>query len=263
MGGLDFRKILGRAFLVLLILLAFPDVGVLAWERAFGRLLVVARPLGELQANCFLLSDTRTGEGVLIDPGDEKDTIVSMVGSRVTRLLGVLLTHGHGDHCGAAREVAGLFSCPIFVHPGDGEAGAPSGLGSYVPLKPGDVLKLGGGRLKVLPLPGHSPGSVGFLVEPGFSDEDRDHDAASGSLVTSMPSETERLPSLLFAGDTVFANGVGRTWGKGDEKQMLEGINAWVLPLPDSTIVFPGHGFAAVLGKIRPWLEELVSGKAR
>jgi hydroxyacylglutathione hydrolase len=228
-------------FLVLLVV----STG-LAREVTYGSLTVAVEPVGPIQGNCYLLIDRTHQVSIVIDPGAREDVLAAMIDRRKLKPAAILLTHAHDDHLGAARELAAAYSCPILMHAGDEAMARTFGVTATRTLKGGEVEDFNGLTLKVLSLPGHSAGSVGYLYEP-----------SSGG-----GSDTEQIPPLLFSGDTVFAGGgVGRTFAPGDDVRMFEAIQAEILPLPDETRVFPGHGDATTLAEIRPGLEAWIAKK--
>ena len=192
--------------------------------------------LGELQTNCWLAGDDAGGELVVIDPaGDAPELLAAIAGHPVAL---VVLTHGHFDHLGAVHEVLQATGAPLAVHEADapfvtdteGTGGALFGFPHTAPvpdreLVDGDVLRAGALRLRVLHTPGHTPGCICLLAEG----EDR-----------------------LFAGDTLFAGSVGRTdFPRGDGRTLARSIAERLAPLPDATIVHPGHGPDTTIGRER------------
>jgi hydroxyacylglutathione hydrolase len=197
-------------------------------------------PVGPLACNCSILADPAVGRAIVIDPGGDIDLIREHLGTLRVTVDAILLTHGHVDHVGAAAELERLTGAPVRLH------GADRFVYDLVPLQAamlgcvapvfaevdaslvdGAILPLGGCELRVLHTPGHSPGSVAFLLERG--------------------------PEIrVFAGDTLFRGGVGRTdlWG-GDEEALLRSIRSKLLTLPDHTVVVPGHGELTTIGEER------------
>jgi hydroxyacylglutathione hydrolase len=177
---------------------------------------------------------------MVIDPGGDFERIRDRLGALRVTVDAILLTHGHVDHVGAAADLQKLTGAPVKLHGADRLVYdllplQAAMLGSLAPpsaevdlsLVDGAILRCGMTEIRVLHTPGHSPGSVGFLVEQG--------------------SELR-----LFAGDTLFRGSVGRTdlWG-GDAEALLRSIRSRLLTLPDHTVVIPGHGEFTTIGEER------------
>jgi glyoxylase-like metal-dependent hydrolase (beta-lactamase superfamily II) len=189
-------------------------------------------------SNCIILADLDTSrEALIIDPGDEADKILSLVIKHKLKVRYILHTHGHLDHISATRRVAEQTGAPIYLHREDKwlydnlvqqasnfglEAQDPLPLHSY--LREGDKFSFGSSRIEVMHTPGHSPGSVCFLVPRKEAD-------------------------ILISGDTLFASSIGRTdlW-KGSFEQLIGSIKARLMPLPEDTLVLPGHGPQTTIG---------------
>lgn len=201
--------------------------------------------VGPLSTNCYILKNQRTQSVLIIDPGagfDKIDQTIRNIGGKV---VAVLLTHGHEDHLGAVHEALEKYPCPVFLHRDDRSMAQSSGVNPSSEVRDGESLEFEGFKLQVLGFPGHSPGSVAFLLDSTAQDEE-----------DKLPDRDE---TWLFAGDTVFGGGVGRTWARSDEVRMLEGIREKVLPLHDKTVVFPGHGPSELLGRVKPWLNRYIN----
>lgn len=215
-----------------------------------ARLLVRMLQVGMLGTNCFILADDTTREGYVIDPGGDASRITAAARDIHFRCLGILCTHGHVDHVGAAGKIAEATGAPVLISREDSGAltGSAHGLagriGSMVVSRPRggvdfigepDVLEFAGHRLQVLATPGHTPGSLSFLCG-----------------------------SDLFCGDLVFEGSVGRTDLRGGSfARLLDSVRRHVFTLPDDTRIFPGHGPATTVGRERagnPFLREIGGG---
>ena len=202
--------------------------------------------VGPFQENCYVIGDERTGEGALVDPGDEAVRIALAVEHTGLEVGCIIVTHAHIDHVGAVAALVDEYSCPVLIH-----AEAEPMLGQLptqammmglrfgkVPavdrhIEDGEVLEVGDLRLKALYTPGHAPGHLAFYLE----------------------SE-----GLVLSGDALFAGSVGRTdlFG-GDMELLMRSINERLLALPDETRVYPGHGPQTTVGDERrynPFLQQ-------
>ena len=181
-------------------------------------MLIKTIPVGFIEANCYIVSNEETLECVVIDPGDESNTILNYLEDNKLKCRAVLLTHGHYDHTGAALAVAGETGVPIYINEKDC---APKG--SYDPMRfslpeggrflsDGDVLELAGMKFEIMETPGHTPGGV-----------------------------TIRCGEALFTGDTLFKGSCGRVdFAGGDMEQELQSLKR-ICSLPGNYEVYPGH----------------------
>ncbi len=184
--------------------------------------------LGIIATNCYLLMNKETRELVIIDPAAQADTIENLVQKMKAEPAAVLLTHGHFDHMLAAEGLKNRFSIPVYAFEREQEilenaednlsdrwAKAYTMKADYL-MKDKEELNLAGIRFHVIYTPGHTKGSVCFY----------------------LPDE-----GVLFSGDTLFAEGYGRTdLPTGSITQMKESISALLTTLPSETKVYPGHG---------------------
>ena len=195
-------------------------------------LAIQAIPNGRWVENCWLLGDPDAGEAVLVDPGEEPDRALAALRHRGWRLTGIWLTHGHVDHVLGVGAVKDATGAPILLHPDDrflyDAAPRYAVVPSAAPEMPapdgafteGQRLSIGRFNFLVRHLPGHSPGHVVFLGD-----------------------------GMVFGGDVLFNGSVGRTdLPGGDHGTLIEGIHRVLLSLPDTTIVFPGHGRPTTIG---------------
>ncbi|WP_135556870.1 MBL fold metallo-hydrolase [Paenibacillus cymbidii] len=190
--------------------------------------------LGPLQTNAYLLTNTETNHAVIIDPGMNPQPLLRRLPGLT--IEAILLTHAHFDHIAGVDEIRKLAKCPVYLHPLEAEwLSDPKKNGSArwpefgvsvatdpaeYDLDDGLTLSLLGETFRVLHTPGHSPGSVSFL-----------------------------LGDKLFGGDVLFRLSVGRTdlpGGCGND--LLDSIHGKLFPLGDNVTVFPGHGPKTTVG---------------
>ncbi len=182
--------------------------------------------LGMFASNCYIVGDESTKEGMIIDPGTEAKLILSAVEDLGLNIKVIALTHSHMDHVGALAEVKEATGAEIAIHADEAQflQGQPMTriLHPFSPppsppdrlLKEGDTIDVGNLHFRVLHTPGHTPGGICLLEE-----------------------------GIVFSGDTLFNFGIGRADFPGSSyDQEIESIRTKLMPLPDETIVCPGHG---------------------
>ena len=203
-------------------------------------------PVGALQCNCSILGDEASGEAIVVDPGDDIPRIVAILDRHKLTVKQILITHAHIDHIAGAARLKQLTGAPILYNPRDlplvkmmdVQAGW---LGMPTPEvhPPDDTLE--DGRIIAIgacPEQGRRGLSGNILHTPGHT---------QGSVCLYLPTQ-----QLLLAGDTLFAGSVGRTdLPGGDGPMLLRSIRNKLLPLPDETVVFPGHGPKTTIGEER------------
>jgi glyoxylase-like metal-dependent hydrolase (beta-lactamase superfamily II) len=205
------------------------------------RVFLTALPVSPFLMNCAVLGCRVTGRAAIIDPGDEAERVLAVAREAELQVSHVLLTHAHIDHVAAVGSVKAATDAPIHLHREDlplyqqvGAQARAFGLGFHETLptpdvfvQEGDLLQVGALKLRVRHTPGHSPGSVCYVVE-GLT------------------------PGIVFCGDVLFAGSIGRTdlWG-GSFQTLMESIGHKLMTLPDATIVHSGHGPATTIGEER------------
>ena len=123
-------------------------------------------PVGQLETNCYVVVNEQRLECVVIDPGDESNTILDYIEDNKLKCCAIMLTHGHYDHVGAVREIMEQTGCEMYINPRDeGYEPGMSGMKFKMPeggkyYDDGDVVKAAGLEFKVLATPGHTPGGV-------------------------------------------------------------------------------------------------------
>ena len=176
--------------------------------------------MGVYQENAYVIVDDATRDALIIDPGDEGESLVRYLESLKINLKAILLTHGHVDHVGAVDAVKDAFSVPVYISEIDMKfieqrkmAFGKMKRADFF-LKEGDEFIFAGKKVQIIETPGHSRGSLSYYVD-----------------------------GLLFSGDVLFQNSVGRTdLPGGNMEELLYSIKEKLMKLPGETRVFPGHG---------------------
>jgi hydroxyacylglutathione hydrolase len=194
--------------------------------------------VGPLQCNCSIIGDETTHEAMVIDPGDEIQTVLTIVRKHNLQVKQIVITHAHIDHVGGAMKLRAATGAPILLNQND-----------YELLK---MLDMQATWIGVPP-----PGKVDIDQSIGQADT-----VKAGSLtanVISTPGHTEGSICLYFpvekkliAGDTLFAGSIGRTdLPGGSFEKIIDSLHDKLLALPDDTIVIPGHGPQTTIGEER------------
>ena len=185
-------------------------------------MLIKTLALGQMEANCYIVTDEKTLKCAIIDPGDESNTVLDYIEANSLRPEAIFLTHGHFDHVGAAETVSEETGAPIYINLKDvGDAGddyrfyAPEGTLFY---SDGDVIEVGGLKFRVLETPGHTEGGV-----------------------------TLRCEDALFTGDTLFRGSCGRTDLPGGDYNKLMASLRRIYDIPGDLEIYPGHMGASTL----------------
>ncbi|WP_208028953.1 MBL fold metallo-hydrolase [Rhabdothermincola sediminis] len=181
--------------------------------------------VGPLDNNVFVVRCRDTGQSLLIDAANEHERLLELCQRLDVRR--VLETHGHWDHIQAVPAVRDA-GYDVGVTAADA-----SMLDAYdFVLEDDSVIEVGRLRLRTIATPGHTPGSICFLLE--------------GSPV-------------LFSGDTLFPGGPGATkFPGGDFETIIRSIDTRLFTLPAETLVLPGHGDDTTIGAERPHLQEWI-----
>ena len=191
--------------------------------------------VGPIAGNCYIVGSESSKQGIIIDPGAEAKRILQTVNDCGLTIPLIVVTHMHFDHAGALAPVKEATGAKFALH----EAEAASmgmfsrmissmmgGSLSQPPrpdrlLKDGDKIDVDGLSFTVLHTPGHSPGGISLYGH-----------------------------GIVFSGDTLFNYGIGRTDFPGcSHEQLMGSIQNKLMPLPDNTIVYPGHGPSTTIGE--------------
>ena len=194
-------------------------------------MLIKTIPVGFIEANCYIVSNEKTLECVVIDPGDESNTILNYLEDNKLKCRAVLLTHGHYDHTGAVADLQAKWpQVPVYLNRRDQYEGDAYLQQLFPPVADtrsydeGDTIAVGGLTLSVLATPGHSEGGV-----------------------------TLRCGDALFCGDTLFAGSCGRTdFPGGSVKKIMASLKR-LGSLEGDLTVYPGHMEPSTLERERAW----------
>ncbi len=237
-------------------------------------IIIESAAVGPFFKNGFVVACARAREGVLIDPGDEVDTLLSFVEARGIRLNRILLTHAHVDHVTGVHRAKQVLGVPIHLHRADlflYERAVQHGMMFGLRVDPpppidgfydaGDVFTFGDFDVRPFHTPGHCPGGVclavtqraGRAVEAGGAG--RAGGEGNGNMVH------------LFVGDTLFAGSIGRTdLPGGNYEVLMRSITEVLFALGDEAIVHPGHGPDTTIGRERttnPFVLEYLAARRR
>ncbi len=173
--------------------------------------------LGPYETNMYIVVCQKTGESLVVDaPARASEIIENLQG---TQPRYILLTHDHYDHTGVLVSLRSRLKVPLAAHAADSlTLKTPP----EILLEDGDTISLGNIKVKVLHVPGHTPGSLCF-----------------------------KIGKYLLAGDTIFPGGPGRTESPDQFQQIVASITEKIFSLPDDTAIFPGHGDGTTVKKSR------------
>ncbi len=182
--------------------------------------------LGPFEENAYILIQEGSKEAIIIDPGAEEEKLIPYLKYLNINLKYILLTHGHVDHVGAVDALRDEFDVPVYISKADMDyiekkkmAFGPMKKADFF-IKEGDDLFFGDKKITILDTPGHSKGSLSFLIE-----------------------------GILFSGDVLFQNSIGRSdLPGGNFDELIQSIKTKLFPLPDKTQVMPGHGPQTTMG---------------
>jgi hydroxyacylglutathione hydrolase len=185
--------------------------------------------VGPVQSNCYILALPGAEEAVIIDPGDDEAKIRKVLNKHKLKPGIVINTHGHYDHIGCDDK----FGVCVYIHQDDAAFLKEPDLnlsGFFAPeryalkdsvikeVREKDIISLGKIKLEVIHLPGHTPGGIALLLK-------------------------EPSGGILFTGDSLFCEGIGRTDFPGaSETDLVRAIKEKLFILPEDTVIYPGHG---------------------
>lgn len=185
--------------------------------------------VGEIEANCYLVWEEKSSKALIIDPGAEAAEIKKRIKENNLGCLFIINTHGHIDHIGANND----FDIPIMIHENDEDflynselnlslfAGLPfTSRKAERLLHDKEEIEIDGMNFSIIHTPGHTPGSICL-----------------------------KLGHILFTGDTLFAQGIGRTdFPYASEEKLMKSIKEELFTLEPDTKIYPGHGPVSTIG---------------
>ena len=186
------------------------------------------------ESNSYLLVEN--GKALLIDAGAPADKVTAALKAENAELCGILLTHGHFDHILSIDRLREIYGVPVYIHKDDAPMLTDGHLNAYATffrenrtwqpadklLENGNTIPFGEKTITVLHTPGHTRGSVSYRVE-----------------------------DILFSGDTLFADGYGRTDLAGGSYEELTRSLGKLFALSPTLTVYPGHGMTATLEQVK------------
>jgi glyoxylase-like metal-dependent hydrolase (beta-lactamase superfamily II) len=191
---------------------------------------------GELEANCWIIHHGEGSDAFIIDPGYSHKKYLRVLGERKVAPKGILLTHHHHDHAGAADVLANELDIPVYLHRGD----LPYYKGRVdVAFDGGETLRLSGGDappegepVEVFHTPGHTAGGACFYLPDS---------------------------KVSFTGDTIFNVDLGYThFPGGSDEDMKASLKNVVDKWPNDVTIYPGHGDPATMKYVRAANKEFI-----
>lgn len=199
-------------------------------------MLVKCLAVGVIAANCYLVWCEETKEALVIDPGGEGKRILQEISKLGLQVKYIINTHGHMDHIAANAEIKDAIGAKLAIHVEDVPLLTDPQLNlslymgrEYLSPAPdlmldeGEEIAVGKQVLSVLHTPGHTRGSISL-----------------------------KGPKMIFSGDTLFAESVGRSdFPGGSSQELMESIKNKIIPCGDDYLVYPGHGPSTTVGHER------------
>ncbi len=194
-----------------------------------NKIIIKQIPVEPFQVLTYIVACPQSRDAVIIDPAGDEDKLLALIETKIFSVKYILNTHGHADHVLGNPKLKNLLKIPVCMHEADDrffndpdvrkksfhELGPPPPDPADIKLKDGDILEVGTLNIEVIHTPGHTPGSVCYLVGKN-----------------------------LFTGDTLFVGAAGRTdLIGGSLNTLIKSIEKKLIVLPKQTIVWPGHDY--------------------
>ncbi len=194
---------------------------------------ILVMEVGMIGTNCYIAVNEETNAGVVVDPGADSDKILNVIKKHDIKIEAIFITHGHSDHIMGLDEVRKATGAKVYISKADEPMlkDADRNLSMFIGqnktfagadenFTDGQELVVAGIKFKILATPGHTPGGVCILAD-----------------------------NVVFCGDTVFAESIGRTdLPGGSYEDIIKSIKEKILPLADNVQLLPGHGPATTVG---------------
>ena len=169
-------------------------------------MLIKTIPVGQLETNCYIVTNENTLECVVIDPGDDSTLILDYLEDNKLTCVAIFVTHGHFDHVGAVESVMEETSAPVYINSRDGS------FPNSISYDDGDIIEKAGFKFEIIATPGHTRGGVTIKVE-----------------------------DALFTGDTLFRGSCGRTDLEGGDIDEIMNSLKKICSIEEDYEVYPGH----------------------
>ena len=174
-------------------------------------------PVGNMDNFSYLIGDEESKEAAVVDPGWETEKILSIAKKHNLKIKHIMVTHSHYDHVHDIKDIADATDAAVYVHKEDEGEIKNKGIKKIKIIDEGDKIIAGKLKIEVLHTPGHTPGSVCYLID-----------------------------NKLITGDTLFVENIGRTdFPGGDAKIMKKSLDR-LKKLDEKTEVYPGHDYGSI-----------------
>lgn len=196
-------------------------------ERIIKDMKIKTLVVGAVSTNCYIASNEKNGLGLIIDPGDNAGAIEQYLTAADIKPVAILLTHAHFDHIGAVNELSKRYDLPVYMSEaevevaGDARLNLSGMVGQAYGIKPthtlndDEVLNLADMSIRAILTPGHTKGGMCYYFEN---------------------------EGVLFSGDTLFYESIGRTdFPGGHMGELIRSVKSKIFALPDTTMIYPGH----------------------
>lgn len=190
--------------------------------------------VGMVSTNCYIVSNEENNQALIIDPGDRADVIAKYIDEQSLKPQAILITHAHFDHIGGVKELLDIYRLPVYMSKEEIDVAKnpmynlTTMIGNQYGIEPTNImndneeLTLAGMTFKTILTPGHTMGGMCFYFEK---------------------------EKVLFSGDTLFYESVGRTdFPGGHAGTLVKSVKERLLILPDDVAVYPGHDMPTDIG---------------